>query len=147
MSAGSCQGEHLHVDSMNAATKDMLNVASKFMAIGLSLKEVVADMTAHPAHQIKRDDLGNLSPGAVADVAVLSIQKGRFGFTDMNNTRVDGSQKLVAELTIKDGRIVYDLNGLEAARWDAPQGDVRYDSRWTTFPRPLPRAAPNPEAH
>jgi len=137
----------LHVDSMNAATKDMLNVASKFMAIGLSLKEVVADMTAHPAHQIKRDDLGNLSPGAVADVAVLSIQKGRFGFTDMNNTRVDGSQKLVAELTIKDGRIVYDLNGLEAARWDAPQGDVRYDSRWTTFPRPLPRAAPNPEAH
>ena len=137
----------LHVDSMNAATKDMLNVASKFMAIGLSLKEVVADMTAHPARQIKRDDLGNLSPGAVADVAVLSIQKGRFGFTDMNNTRVDGSQKLVAELTIKDGRIVYDLNGLEAARWDAPQGDVRYDSRWTTFPRPLPRAAPNPEAH
>ena len=129
----------LHTDSMNGATKDMLNVASKLMAIGLSLQEVVADMTAHPAHQIKRDDLGNLSVGSVADIAVLSIQKGRFGFTDMVNTRVEGTQKLVDELTIKDGRIVYDLNGLEALAWDAPQGDSRLDSRWTTFPRPVPR--------
>ena len=129
----------LHVDSMNGATKDMLNVASKLMVIGLSLQEVVADMTAHPAHQIKRDDLGNLSVGSVADVAVLSIQKGHFGFTDMNDTRVDGSQKLVDELTIKDGRIVYDLNGLGALPWDAPQGDSSLDTRWTTFPRPVPR--------
>lgn len=129
----------LHVDSMNSATKNILNVASKLMVIGLSLQEVVADMTAHPAHQIKRDDLGNLSVGSVADVAVLSIQKGRFGFTDMVNTRVDGSQKLVDELTIKDGRIVYDLNGLEALPWNAPQGDTHLDARWTTFPRPVPR--------
>jgi dihydroorotase len=129
----------LHVDSMNSATKDILNVASKLMAIGLSLQEVVADMTAHPAHEIKREELGNLSLGAIADVAVLSIQKGHFGFTDMNNTRVEGDRKLVAELTIKDGKIVYDLNGLEAEPWDAPQGDVRYDRRWTTFPRPLPK--------
>ncbi|HVW75090.1 MAG TPA: amidohydrolase/deacetylase family metallohydrolase [Rhizomicrobium sp.] len=129
----------LHADSMNGATKDILNVASKLMAIGLTLQEVVADMTAHPAHEIKRDDLGNLSVGSVADVAVLSLQKGHFGFTDMVNTRVDGSQKLVDELTIKDGRIVYDLNGLEALAWNAPQGDSRLDSRWTTFPRPVPR--------
>jgi len=133
----------LHVDSMNSATKDILNVASKLMAIGLSLQEVVADMTAHPAHQIKRDDLGNLSVGSIADIAVLSIQKGHFGFTDMVDTRVDGTQKLVDELTIKGGRIVYDLNGLEALAWDAPQGanlgDSHLDSRWTTFPRPVPR--------
>ena len=129
----------LHTDSMNGATKDMLNVASKLMAIGLTLQEVVAEMTAHPAHQIKRDDLGNLSVGSVADIAVLSIQKGHFGFTDMVNTRVDGTQKLVDELTIKDGRIVYDLNGLGALAWDAPQGDSHLDSSWTTFPRPVPR--------
>jgi dihydroorotase len=75
----------------------------------------------------------------VADIAVLSIQKGHFGFTDMVNTRVDGTQKLVDELTIKDGRIVYDLNGLGALAWDAPQGDSHLDSSWTTFPRPVPR--------
>jgi len=126
----------LHVGSMNSATKDILNVASKFMAIGLSLQEVVADMTAHPAHEIKHEELGNLSQGAIADVTVLSLQKGRFGFTDMVNTRLDGKEKLVAELTIKDGRIVYDLNGLESLPWDAPQGDVRQDGRWTSWPRP-----------
>jgi len=128
----------LHVDSMNGATKDILNVASKFMAIGLTLQEVVADMTAHPAREIKHEELGNLSQGAIADVTVLSLQKGRFGFTDMVNTRLDGKEKLVAELTIKDGRIVYDLNGLESLPWDAPQGDVRQDGRWTSWPRPVP---------
>ncbi len=129
----------LHVDAMNSATKDILNVASKFMAIGLTLQEVIADMTAHPAHEIRRDDLGNLSVGSVADVAVLSLQKGRFGFTDMVNTRVEGTQKLVAELTLRDGKIVYDLNGLESLAWDAPQGDISQDKRWTSWPRPVPK--------
>ncbi len=104
---------------MNGATKDILNVASKMMAIGLPLSEVIADMTAHPAHQIKSDELGNLSVGTAADVAVLSIQKGKFGFTDMVNSRVSGNRRLVAELTLKDGRIVYDLNGLSAEPWTA----------------------------
>lgn len=128
----------LHVGSMNSATKDILNVASKFMAIGMTMNEVIAGMTAHPARQIKREDLGNLSPGSVADIAVISVQKGRFGYTDMLNTKVMGSQRLVAEMTIKDGKIVYDLNGLESLAWDAPPGDVKLDSRWTAFPRQNP---------
>jgi dihydroorotase len=121
---------------MNSSTKDLLNVASKLMAIGLSLPEVVADMTAHPAQEIRHDELGTLSVGASADIAVLRVQTGRFGFTDMVNGRVEGTEKLVAELTIKDGKIVYDLNGLEALPWDSPPGDTRQDSRWTSFPRP-----------
>ena len=129
----------LHVDSMNSATKDLLNVASKFMAMGLSLQEVIAETTSHPAHEIRHEELGNLSPGAIADVAVLRVEKGHFGFTDMVDTRLDGTQKLVAELTIKDGKIVYDLNGLEALAWDAPQGDISQDKRWTSWPRPVPR--------
>jgi dihydroorotase len=128
----------LHVTSMNGATKDELNVASKMMAIGLSLQEVVAEMTSHPAHEIKHDELGNLSEGSVADIAVLRVEKGHYGFTDMQNTRVDGTEKLVAELTIKDGKIVYDLNGMEARLWNEPlDPNAKYASRWTTFaPRP-----------
>ena len=128
----------LHVGSMNSATKDILNVASKFMAIGMTLNEAIAAMTSHPARQIKREDLGNLSPGSVAAIAVISVQKGRFGYTDMLNTKVMGSQRLVAEMTIKDGKIVYDLNGLESLAWDAPPGNVKLDSRWTSFPRQNP---------
>jgi dihydroorotase len=137
----------LHVGSMNSATKDILNVASKFMAIGMSLQEVVAGMTANPAREIRHEELGNLSVGSVADVAVLSVQKGRFGFTDMVNGKVEGTQKLVAELTIKDGKILYDLNGLEALAWDGPQGDIRQDSRWTSFPRPIPRPTDGTTLH
>jgi dihydroorotase len=132
----------LHIGSMNSATKDELNVASKMMAIGLSLKEAVTEMTSHPAHEVKREDLGNLSVGSVADIAVLRLEKGHFGFTDMQNTRVDGTQKLIAELTIKDGKIVYDLNGMEALRWNQPlDPNAKYASHWTTF---APRA---PDTH
>jgi len=56
----------------------------------------------------------------------------------MVNTKVMGTQRLVAEMTIKDGKIVYDLNGLESLAWNAPPGDVKLDSRWTAFPRPDP---------
>ena len=128
----------LHIGSMNGATKDELNVASKMMAIGLSLQEVVAEMTSHPAHEIKHEELGNLSEGSVADIAVLRVEKGHYGFTDMQNTRVDGTEKLVAELTIKDGKIVYDLNGMEAKLWNEPlDPNAKYASRWSTFaPRP-----------
>ena len=137
----------LHVDSMNSATKNILNVASKMMAIGLSLQEAVAGMTFHPAREVKQAGLGHLSVGAIADLAVLRLQSGRFGFTDMVNTRIDGARKLVAELTVKDGRIVYDLNGMEALPWDAPQGDTRQDGRWTSFARPAPSQADDAARH
>jgi len=135
----------LHIGSMNGATKDELNVGSKMMAIGLSLKEAVAEMTSHPAHEVKRDDLGNLSEGSVADVAVLRLEKGKFGFTDMVNTRVDGNEKLICEMTIKDGKIVYDLNGMEARLWNEPADPHASEAyHWTTFAPRGPRRAPKP---
>ena len=124
----------LHVTSMNSAMKDELNVADKIMAIGVPLKEVVAEMTSHPAREIRHEELGNLSEGAIADVAVLRLETGKFGFTDMQNTRLDGKQKLLCELTIKDGRIVYDSNGMSADVWTAkPGAHAAQASRWTTF--------------
>jgi len=128
----------LHIGSMNGATHDELNVASKMMAIGLSLKEAVAEMTSHPAHEIKHEELGNLSEGSIADVAVIRLEQGHFGFTDMVNRRFDGTQKLVCEMTLKDGKIVYDLNGMEADLWNAPADPNAAEAyKWTTFaPRP-----------
>ena len=132
----------LHITSMNSAMKDELNVADKIMAIGVPLPEVIAEMTSNPAHEIRHEELGNLSEGSIADVAVLRLEKGRFGFTDMVNKRLDGNQKLVCELTIKDGKIVYDLNGMSATLWTAtPDANEKEAYRWTTFaPHP---AGPN----
>jgi dihydroorotase len=124
----------LHVTSMNAAMKDELNVADKILAVGVPLKEIVAEMTSHPAREIRHEELGNLSEGSIADVAVLRLEKGKFGFTDMVNTRLDGDQRLLCELTIKDGKVVYDLNGISAALWTAKSSlNEKEAYRWSTF--------------
>ena len=62
-------------------------------------------------------DLGNLSVGAEADVAILSMRTGKFGFADTRGNRLDGDRRLEAELTIRAGRIVYDNNGIAARSW------------------------------
>jgi dihydroorotase len=125
----------LHVGSMNNGMKDMLNVGDKMMVLGETIPEVIAQMTSHPAHEIKQDQLGNLSIGSVADVAVLSVETGNFGFVDMYNTKMMGTKKLVCELTLRNGKVVYDLNGISADMWDAKEhsADERQSSRWTTF--------------
>lgn len=107
-------GTDLHRFSMNAGMKDMLNVMSKYLNIGMPLKEVLLRGSWYPARAIKREDLGNLSPGSVADVAVLSLRKGQFGFIDARNNGIKGDKKLEAEMTIREGKIVWDLNGLAA---------------------------------
>jgi dihydroorotase len=98
--------------------KDMLNLMSKFLNMGMPLDDVVRRSTWHPAREIRREDLGNLSTGAPADVAVLRVERGNFGFIDAGGARLKGTQKLLCELTIRDGRVVYDLNGLTRKDWD-----------------------------
>ncbi len=108
----------LHVNSMNAGMKDMLNVMSKFLNLGLTIQDVVARSTWNPAREIRREELGHLSPGAVADVTVLRVLSGEFGFVDVFGARMKGNRKLVAELTVKDGLVVWDLNGITRQDWD-----------------------------
>jgi len=108
----------LHTGSMNGGMKDIVNVMSKFLNMGMSVKEVVEHSTWNSAKAIKRDDLGHLSVGAVADVAILNLRKGDFGFIDVTKKKMKGDQKLECELTIREGKVVYDLNGLASEAWD-----------------------------
>ena len=123
----------LHTTSMNAGMKDMLNVMGKFLAMGMRLEEVIVRSTWNPAKQIQMEQLGNLSVGSPADIAVLRLEKGTFGFVDPAGGRLDSKQRLACEMTVRDGKVVYDLNGLSAVRWDtlapdAPAGDPRWDN-------------------
>jgi dihydroorotase len=102
----------LHTDSMNAGMKDLCNVLSKFMALGMTLEEVIARATWFPAQVINRPDLGHLSVGAGADIAVFNIREGEFGFVDIRGKRKMGNLKMEAELTFRAGRVVWDLNGI-----------------------------------
>lgn len=108
----------LHIGSMNAGMKDMLNVMSKFLNMGMTVDDVFAKSTWAPARQIKREELGHLSVGAGADIAVVRLEKGDFGFIDVQGGRMKGTQRLRAELTLRDGQVVWDLNGLAAPDWD-----------------------------
>jgi dihydroorotase len=103
---------------MNAGMKDIVNLMSKFLALGMPLKDVVVRTTWNPAKEIKQDHLGHLSVGAPADVAVLRLEKGKFGFLDQRGGRLDGNQRLGCELTLRDGEVVYDLNGLASLPWE-----------------------------
>lgn len=102
----------LHTGSMNAAMKNMLNIMSIFMAMGMDLPNVIRASTWNPAIEIKHEELGNLSVGSVADVAILNLRHGDFGFWDRTGYKLKGKQRLECEMTIRAGNIVYDLNGI-----------------------------------
>lgn len=107
----------LHMNSMNAGMKDMTNVMSKLLNLGSSMAEVIRMSTWNPAKEIKRTELGNLDAGAVADVAVLRLENGRFGLVDSAGARKDADQRIVCELTVRAGKVVWDLNGRASDDW------------------------------
>lgn len=109
----------LHTQSMNSGMKDLSNVISKFMALGVSLPDAISRATWAPAQVINRPDLGHLSVGVDADVAIFSVREGDFGFLDVRRLKLEGNKKLETELTIRAGRIVWDLNGISAPMWNA----------------------------
>ena len=107
----------LHVASMSGGMKDMLNVMSKFLALGMPLEGVVQRATWNAARELKHDAVGHLSVGVKADVAVLRVERGEYGFVDSSGARLRAAQRLACELTLRDGKVVYDLNGIAQQDW------------------------------
>ena len=109
----------LHIGSMNSGMKDMVNVMSKFLNLKMSLKDVIAASTWNPAREVRREELGHLSAGAVADIALLRLDTGKFGFMDVEGRAMAGTQRLGCEMTILGGKVMYDLNARASIAWDA----------------------------
>ncbi len=65
---------------MNAGMKDIVNVMSKFLNLGMPLPEVILKSSWNPAREIRREKFGHLTVGAPADIAVLRLDRGDFGF-------------------------------------------------------------------
>jgi dihydroorotase len=91
---------------------------SKFLNLRMSLKDVIQASTWNPAREIKRQDLGHLSVGANADIAVLRLDQGDFGFLDVDQKSMKGTQRLGCEMTIMGGQVIYDLNARAYDAWD-----------------------------
>jgi dihydroorotase len=92
---------------------------SKFLNMGMSVQDVILRSTWNPANVIQHAELGHLSEGAVADIAVFNIKDGKFGFMDSRGNVLKGTKKLEAELTLRAGKVVWDLNGISGTPWDA----------------------------
>jgi dihydroorotase len=107
----------LHTGSMNAGMKDMTNVMSKCLNLGSPLDEVIKMSTWNPAQEIHRPQLGNLDAGAEADIAVLRLERGQFGFVDSEGAGNSGTQLLACEMTLRKGNVVWDLNGRASENW------------------------------
>jgi dihydroorotase len=107
-------GTDLHASSINGAMKDQMNVFSVFLGMGMDIPSIIRATTWTPALTIKRPDLGNLSKGAIADITIMSIREGDFGFKDIVGNRQEGKRRFECQLTIKGGRVVYDLNAISS---------------------------------
>ncbi len=107
----------LHLRSWMDGMKDFNNVMSKFLIHGVALKDVIRMSTVEAAKAIQRKELGTLTVGAEADVAVLKLEKGKFGYLDNRRQKVMGDQRLTTELTIRAGKTIFDLNGLASDEW------------------------------
>jgi dihydroorotase len=108
-------GSDLHRFSMNSGMKSMLDIMSKYLNMGMTIQDIIFRATWNSANSVKRPDLGQLGEGSDADVAILSIRKGNFGFIDAGGNKMNGDRKFEAEMTIRAGKIVWDQNGLAAA--------------------------------
>ncbi|MFN0086664.1 MAG: amidohydrolase/deacetylase family metallohydrolase [Blastocatellia bacterium] len=107
----------LHTGSMNAGMKDIVNVMSKFLNLGMPLPEVILKSTWNPAREIHREKLGHLTVGAAADIAVFRLEQGDFGFVDSDKFVLKGNQRLACEMTLLDGNVMWDLNGRGSEPW------------------------------
>ncbi len=112
----------LHIGNVNGPVIDMLTTMSKMLCIGMTLEDVIYRSTVTPAEEIGHAELGNLSEGAEADVAVLRLEHGNFSYTDCGRAKMPGDKKLTCAMTLRAGEAVYDPEGFTMLFWpDAPK--------------------------
>ncbi|MEC9377589.1 MAG: amidohydrolase/deacetylase family metallohydrolase [Candidatus Latescibacterota bacterium] len=128
----------LHRMSMNIGMLDMPTTMSKFLVMGMPLADVIRLSTIEPARVIGRPQHGHLTVGATADVAVLRIDEGDFGYMDAFGGVLRGDRRFICELTVCDGEIVWDLNGRSGSDYRIldPEYGVRDVEELIRPPRP-----------
>jgi dihydroorotase len=108
----------LHQQSIRAGEPDMPNCISKMMLLGMSLQEAVLRSTVTPAKAISKfPEIGTLGEGRIADLAVVRMEHGVFAFKDAWGMKRMGTRRMRAVMTIRDGEIVFDEDGLAFPVW------------------------------
>jgi len=117
----------LHVSSATGVMLNMPNVMSKILALGVPLNEVIRESTTNPATEIGHPELGQIAIGSIADIAVLRVDHGHFSYADLAGGKVEGTERIVPEMTLRAGEVVFDLNARTAVPWR--EGHLKYSVR------------------
>jgi len=97
----------LYSANINGPVYDLATTLSKFLLLGLSLREVIERATANAARVFDFGaEIGTLKTGAEADIAVLELREGQFTFTDSGGKTRTGRQKLVPVTTVRAGKVL-----------------------------------------
>jgi dihydroorotase len=108
----------LHSSSIMMAESDMANCISKMLNLGMELKDAILRSTVSPAKAIGRfPEIGTLSEGQVADIAVFRLRTGVFAYKDAWAHKNLGTKKLECVLTVRAGESVFDLEGRGYPEW------------------------------
>jgi len=95
----------IHQLSIHGPLYDMPTCLSKFLALGMSLEDVINAATVRAAEAMGMgDEIGTLKVGALADVALFNILEGDFPFYDVHMNQRNGKQLLRNTMTIINGR-------------------------------------------
>jgi len=107
----------IHKNSVMLPRATMILTMSKFLNMGLALEQVIERSTVNPAKAIRRPELGTLSEGSVADVAMIALEKGKFAYLDSGFGKLTGDSRLRCAVTIRNGQVVWDEDGLSVGDW------------------------------
>ncbi len=82
----------------------LVHTLSEFLALGLSLKQVIEMSTINPARALKEDGRrGSLKVGMPADISILELKEGDWEFRDSENQTLQGQWMLKPVMVVKGG--------------------------------------------
>jgi dihydroorotase len=100
-----CISSDVHALCIDGPAFDLLTTMSKFLCLGVPLAEVVRAATEHPAHALKRPDLGTFKPGSVGDATLLAFEEGSFDYVDSTGSKVIGRSRLTPRGIVIGGKV------------------------------------------
>lgn len=94
----------VHALCINGPAFDQVTTLSKFLALGMSLPDVIAASTVNAAKALQKPELGTLKPGSVGDASILSLEEGSYPLGDVRGEVVQASERLFAKGVVVAGR-------------------------------------------
>ncbi|EOT1255686.1 amidohydrolase/deacetylase family metallohydrolase [Cronobacter sakazakii] len=88
---------------INGPVRSLAHVMSKFLAIGLSLPQVIDCVTLHAAQALRLAHKGRLTPGADADLTIFDLRRQPALFTDADEETLHGDYLLVPLAAVRAG--------------------------------------------